>query len=446
MGARGDNLRVRSLLRAIAFIGLVSLVSLAGCSEGGSGNSKTIKIGVDLPLSGDEGQAGNPTLNGVRFFVHQHPVLEGFNVEVSARDDAVKGVHDPKLGAQNFSGLIADPQVMGVVGPFNASVARVAIPLANTAHLAVISPSASNPCLTREPYLPAGLNPTRVAIGCKAAGLPLPADLRPAKINNFFRLATTDDLQGAAAADYGYQNLHLLRVAVLSDREAYGQALASSFRARFTKLGGLVVLYLDYTPSATLDLTSFFQQAKKDGAQAIYFGGVTANKGCSIRAQMAGVFGAGNATPFLGGNGIAEDPACVRDAGSNAAGIYATVPVANPDGVATSKAVIEAFKAEYKNAWDYGAYTILAYDATAVLYDALGGAIKAASGKLPAREDVVAKLAATAAFQGAAGTFGFDAAGDSTHRVVSIFEATGSDPAAPWRYASAVDYSAKLPY
>jgi branched-chain amino acid transport system substrate-binding protein len=435
---------VRSLLRTNACIAAASLLLLTACSIGGSGNSKTIKIGVDLPLSGDEGQAGTPTLNGVRFFVHQHPVLEGFNVEVSARDDAVKGVHDPKLGGRNISDLIADPQVMGVIGPFDSSVARVAIPLANQAHLALISPSTSNPCLTREPYLPAGLNPTRAPISCKAAGLPAPADLRPTKVNSFFRLATTDDLQGAAAADYAYTNLRLVRLAVLSDHEAYGQALAASFRAMFTKLGGLVVAHMDFTPSATLDMTDFFKAAKNEGAQAIYFGGVTANKGCSIRAQMATVFGA--STPYLGGSGIAEDPACVRDAGPNAAGIYATVPAVNPDQVAASKAVIDAFKLEYKNAWDYGAYTILAYDATAVLYDALGRAIKAAGGKLPKREDVVAMLAATTAFQGAAGTFGFDAAGDTTHRVISIYEATSPDPGAPWRWVKEVDYSARLPY
>jgi branched-chain amino acid transport system substrate-binding protein len=433
-------------LRTIALISVACLVLLSGCSAGGSGNSNTIRIGVDLPLSGAEGQAGRPTLNGVRFFVHQHPALEGFKVEVTARDDAVKGVHDPKQGGRNIADLIADPQVLGVIGPFDSSVARVAIPLANQAHLALISPSTSNPCLTREPYLPAGLNPTRAAISCKAAGLPPPGDLRPTNVNNFFRLATTDDLQGAAAADYAYTTLHLLRVAVLSDHEAYGQALASSFRARFTKLGGLVVAYLDFSPSATLDVSNFFKQAKGEGAQGVYFGGVTANKGCAIRSQMAAVFGAGAPPPYLGGSGIAEDPTCVRDAGTNAVGIHATVPSANPDQVAGAKAVIDAFKLEYKNAWDYGAYTVLAYDATAILYDALGRAIKAAGGKLPKREDVVASVAATTAFQGAAGTYGFDAAGDTTHRVVSIYEARSSDPATPWRWVKEVDYSSKLPY
>jgi len=425
-------------------MGVAGLASLAACSGGNSVDGKTIKIGVDLPLSGDEGQAGIPTLNGVRFYINQHPILDGFKVEVSARDDAVKGVHDAKLGAQNFSDLIADPQVMGIVGPFNANVARAAIPLANAAHLAVISPATSNPCLTRDPYLPAGLNPTGTAIGCKAAGFPLPADLRPTKTNNFFRLATTDDLQGAAAADYAFNNLHLLRVGVLSDREVFGQALAAGFRARFTKLGGLVVAYEDFTPSATLDLSPFFKQTKGDGGQAIYFGGITANQGCAIRAQMAAVFGASEAVPYLGGSGIAEDPACVRAAGGNATGIYATVPVADADQVATSQAVIAAFKAQYRNTWDYGAYTILAYDATAILFNAIDRAITDAGGKLPARQTVTSDVALTGT--GADDTFGFNPAGDTIHPVVSIFEATSTDPAAPWRFAGAVDYSAKLPY
>jgi len=435
---------VRVRLRCIAWVGVLSILPLAACSGGDSGPKAGIKIGVDLPLSGAEGLAGIPTLNGVRFFVHQHPVLDGLNVVVDVRDDAVQGIHDPKLGAQNVTAFVNDPLVMGVIGPFDSSVARVAIPLANQAHLAMVSPSASNQCLTKPAFLPSGLSPTRLAVGCNQVGLPLPADLRPTKVNNFFRLATTDDLQGAAAADYGYKNLHLLRVAVLSDHEAYGQALANAFRTRFNKLGGLVVLYQDFAPAANLDLTGFFNQAKKEGAQAIYFGGVTANHVCSIRARMATVFGA--ATPLIGGDGIAEDPACVRDAGTNAAGIYATVPAVDPDQAPSAKAAIAAFKVEYPRTADYGPYTMLAYDATAVLYDALDRAINAAGGKLPAREEVVARLAATTSFQGVTGTVGFDPAGDTVRRVVSIFESTSADPTIPWRWAGAVDYSAQLPY
>src|SRR4029077_21173989 len=167
-GGRGDNLIVRPLLKAVACASALSLLALAACSGGGKAEPM-ITIGVDLPISGDEGQAGAPALNGIRFFVKQHPVLDGFTVGVSAHDDAVKGVHDPKVGAQNVAALIADPHVLGIIGPLDASVARAVIPLANKAGLAMISPSVSNRCLTKDPLLPASLNPTRVDIGCAAA-------------------------------------------------------------------------------------------------------------------------------------------------------------------------------------------------------------------------------------------------------------------------------------
>ena len=440
----GDNLGMRPLLRSVAWLGALALLPLAACSSGGSAPKFGIKIGVDMPLSGAEGRAGTPTLNGVRFFVRQHPVLDGFNVGISALDDATKGVHDARLGAQNITAFINDPLVVGVIGPFDSNVARAAIPVANQAHLAMISPSASDQCLTKPVFVPAGLSTSHQTVRCNDVKLPLPADLRPARVNNFFRLATTNDLQGAAAADYAFKNLHVLRVAALSDHEAYGQALASGFRMRFSNLGGLVVLFRDIVPAANLDLTTFFKQAKKEGVQAIYFGGVAANHGCSIRAQMAVAVGA--AAPYLGGDGIAEDPACVGDAGLSAPGIYATVPAIDPEQAPGAKAAIAAFKAAYPRPSDYGPYTMLAYDATAVLYDAIDKAIKGAAGKLPGRADVVAQLAATRAFAGVTGTFGFDAAGDTTHRIVSIFQSVSPDPSAPWRWAGAVDYSAKLPY
>jgi len=425
-------------------LGILTLLPLAACSSGGAGPKAGIEIGVDLPLSGIEGRAGTPTLNGVQFYVKQHPTLDGFTVAVNARDDAINGVHDAKLGAENITAFVNDPVVLGVIGPFDSAVATAAIPVANQAGLAMISPSASDQCLTKPVFVPAGLSPAHKAVACNEVGLPLPADLRPDKVNTFFRLATTDDLQGAAAADFAYKNLQLLRVAVLSDHEAYGQALADGFRTRFNKLGGLVVVYQDFAPAAGRDLSAFFSQAKSERAGAVYFGGVAANRSCSIRAQAASALGA--AAPFLGGDGIAEDPTCVRDAGAGASGIYATVPAIDPDQAPSAKAAIAAFKAAYPRPTDYGPYTMLAYDAAAVLYDAIDKAIKAAGGKLPSPAEVVAKLAATTVFAGVTGTFGFDSAGDTTNRIVSIFEAQSSDPAAPWPWVGAEDYSTKLPY
>src|SRR5206468_6780548 len=127
--------------------------------------------------------------------------------------------------------------------------ARAGIPVAGQASLAMVSPATSSPCLTRDDYLPAQLNASRSAITCKDAGLPAASDLRPSGVNNFFRLAATDDLQGPAAADFAFKSLHLLRIATVSDGEAYGQALATGFGTRFRAVGGSVTCRLDVPAS-----------------------------------------------------------------------------------------------------------------------------------------------------------------------------------------------------
>jgi branched-chain amino acid transport system substrate-binding protein len=427
---------------------LALLLCAVACSGGGNTPTapKTITIGVDLPLTGPGQRAGQSTLNGVRFFVQRHQVLDGFNITIDARDDAGATSRDPSRGAANLQAFIANPQVLAVIGPFDSNIARAQIPVANRAHLAMVSPTTSSRCLTKEPFLPAGLNPSRSAIACKAAGLPSPADLRPTRINNYFRLSTTDDLQGAAAADYASRGLHLHRVALVSDNEAYGQGLADSFSARFTRLGGTVVASREIDPRNPLDLTNFLEQAKQSGAQGLYYGGSSAGGGCVVRAQMAGVFGAGEATPFFGGDGIALDPTCVRDAGGNAAGIYATVPTLDAEQTATAKPVIQAFHAAFGRSRDFGPFTMAAYDATGAVYDALDRAIKAERGNRPFRDEVVSGLGSPATFQGVTGTFGFDAEGDTSRRTVTIYKPVAATTRMRWTWVETVDYSAALPY
>lgn len=435
-------------LRGMAAACMAFLVAAAACSGAASGPvaAKTITIGVDLPLTGPQERAGQSTLNGVRFFVSRHKTLDGFTIAVDARDDAGASSRDPSRGAANLQAFIANPQVLAMIGPFDSNIARAQIPVANRAHLAMVSPTTSSRCLTKEPFLPARLNPLHTAIACKAAGLPSPGDLRPTKVNNYFRLSTTDDLQGAAAADFASKRLHLHRFALLSDNEVYGQGLADSFAARFTQLGGSVVASQELDPSKPLDVKRFLEQAKQSGAQGLYYGGTSATGDCAVRAQMAGIFAAGEATPFLGGDGIALDPTCIRDAGTNAAGIYATVPTSDAEQIAGARAVIAAFKAEFGRPRDFGPFTMPAYDATGALYEALNRAIKGARGNRPFRDEVVTALSSTTTFQGVMGTIGFDADGDTTLRMVSIYKPLVSGSLKGWVWVETVDYSAALPY
>lgn len=418
-------------------------MAAASCALPGAGGAPPVlRIGVDLPLSGAEAAVAVPALNGVRLYVSQHPTLDGFTVELVVKDDATGGTPEPPLGATNVEAFLADPRLVGMIGPLDAAVARAEIPVAGPASLAMVTPATSSPCLTRDIYLPAALNASRTAITCKDAGLASASDLRPTGINNFFRLSTTDDLQGPAAADFAYSKLHLLRVATVSDGEGYGQALATSFATRFRALGGSIVARLDLAGSA--DVAAFLKRTRADGAQAIYYGGTSANHGCAVRAQMAGVFD--QAAPMLGGDGIAQDPACLADAGPNAAGIYATVPLVDADGVGTAEPVIAAFKAAYPRPADYGLYSVPAYDAAGVLYDAIHRAIALNYGALPPRGNVLSQLSLTSHFYGAIGIFGFDPNGDTTRRALTVFESPAAGGGAPWTEAGRVDYTATPPY
>src|SRR2546421_4763073 len=277
---------------------LLALGAACGSTTSPSAPRLSLSIGVDLPVTGREARAAMPAMNGVRFFVKTHPVLDGFDVVLTTSDDARDGLPNAGAGVSNVQKFIADSAVVAMIGPFDAWVARKEIPIANAAGLAMVSPATSNPCLTRDVFIPALLNPARAPITCQEAGLPAGSELRPAHTNNFFRLTTTDELQGAAAADYLVKNLHLLRAAAISDHEAYGQGLADAFMSRLTALGGTVTGHLDLDP-ARPDAASYLTSMKDAGAQAIYYGGGTPGGGCPLRGQMKASLSVHEATPLL---------------------------------------------------------------------------------------------------------------------------------------------------
>src|SRR6266702_3619119 len=84
-----------------------------GGSSGGGASNGTIKIGVEMPLSGTEGSQGQPILKGVRYAVQKAGgSIKGFQLQVADYDDAVNGTHDPQKGAQNVTAMVGDPKVL----------------------------------------------------------------------------------------------------------------------------------------------------------------------------------------------------------------------------------------------------------------------------------------------------------------------------------------------
>ena len=212
-----------------------------------------------------------------------------------------KNGHDPAQGAQNITALAADSSVMGVVGPFNSSVALAEIPKASAAHLALISPSNTNPCLTA--IVPVCSDPT-IKIDT--------ASLYPAA-HSYFRVIASDVSQGDILGYVAAKSINATKAYVIDDQEAYGRGLALLFEKAFTAAGGTVVASTSL-PGSTTTFATQMSDAQSKGAQVIFFGGTTGN-GCGlVRRDMAA---AGLTIPLLGGDGC-QDTKFITDANSGA--------------------------------------------------------------------------------------------------------------------------------
>ncbi|HEV2359746.1 MAG TPA: branched-chain amino acid ABC transporter substrate-binding protein [bacterium] len=379
--------------RVIALMSVLAVLGFAFAGPGGVGvhpanaaAGRVVKIGVDLPMSGGEAPNGVPTNNGVLLAIEQANKAGGpYTFEEVLKDDAVNGVHDPAQGAKNVQELVADSAVVGIVGNFNSNVGKASIPISNAAGVVQITPSQTNPTLTKGPDAKA---------------------LRT-KPNNYFRICSTDDLQGPVAADYAYKALKARKMAILDDTETYGKGIADEVEKEFKKLGGTVLSH-DGIPKGTQDFHAILTKIKSENPDILFFGGVTTTGGGLVRKQMPDV---GLKAAYEGGDGIVEDE-FLKVAGDTAEGSYGTVAAIDATKIASAKAFLAAYKAKFND--DPGAYSASAYVAAKVIIDA----VKAGG---PDRAKVLAHVRALKGYKSILGTFGFDANGDTTNRVISVY-------------------------
>jgi branched-chain amino acid transport system substrate-binding protein len=402
--------------------------SAAAPAGSSAASGKTITIGVDLPLSGGEFANGDPTKKGIQLAVDQANKaggVGGYTIVLSIKDDAVNGVHNPQQGATNVQTLVADPSVIGIVGPFNSNVGAAEIPITNQAGLLQCSPANTNPGLTKPQY---GALDIRKAF--------------PNRIN-YIRVATTDDIQGLAGAEYAYTDLGKRRAYVVDDTETYGKGLADVFATQFAKLGGTVVKH-DGAPATTTDYTPLLTAVQSQNPDVVYFGGVTATGGGLLRKQMAQV-GMGSLA-FGGGDGIVDGPGGVQGsfitvAGSAAANSFGTIAATHD--IPNASAFSDAYKAAYGA--EPGAYSASAYACTQVILQALAAVASTATSPAALREAVRAYATNPAnKFTTQLGTISFDSNGDTSQHIISFYKTdmTAAGGKGDWVFVRQQDFGA----
>src|SRR5262249_1774272 len=149
-------------------------------------------------------------------------------VHVKYDDVGPSGSFDAQVGANNIRDAVGKASIVGCIGPLNSSVAKAEMPIANQAPLAMISPANTNDTLTKPEFGDTG-------------------KYRPTGKVPYFRVCTTDDIQGPAMADYYFDQLKgangqaVRSVYVLNDLTTYGAGIAKNFAAEFAKKGGTVI-------------------------------------------------------------------------------------------------------------------------------------------------------------------------------------------------------------
>jgi branched-chain amino acid transport system substrate-binding protein len=396
----------RRLTSIVAALALGALAAAGATATAGAAPAqaapKVVKIGVLAPLDAGLTEFGKGIRNSVQVAIDQAnkaDAIPGWEIELVAVNDS----SDPPTGAAGAATLVADPAVIGVVGTYNSGVAQAALPVLAPAHLALVSPGNTLADLTLGPD---AANPVR------------PND-------NYFRLVASDALQAPFLAK-AVRQTGARRVAVVSETKAVSKGLADSFAAAFKKDGGTVAVQ-QVVPDAATDFKDFLDAALPDKPDAIVFGGEY-QVAAVLRKQATA---AGYKGPIVGGDGI-KDAAYITEAGAASKGDLASTVGVPLESLGGAKAFLKAYKkAKFSDPpSDFGPY---AYDAANLIISAAKKILAGPADAIPAdaRAQVVAAIQASHT-KGVSGPISFDAFGDTTHRVFTLYRVDGPKKQLVW--------------
>lgn len=393
----------QSLYAKVAVPVLIGALALSGCgskkedtSGGAGGDKKVVKIGFIAPISGDLAALGLGMENSAKLAIDQankKETVKGWKIEFEPLDDTA----DANTGAQAASKLASENDVVGVIGTLNSSVSLQVQPILGRKSIVQISPANTLPDLTQgKDYL----------------------TTKKRQFDNYFRVSTTDAIQGPFGADYVYNTLKKTTAVTVNDQLAYGVGLTANFERAFTKLGGKI-LSRQKVSKGDKDFASVVSKIKPLKPGVIYYGGQYPEGSLLSKQSKA----AGMTAPLVGGDGLV-DKTYINVAGKAAEGDVATNVGAPTDKLPSAATFVQDYRAAgFKD--DFSAYGAYTYDATNVIIAAMA---KVLEGKTKiddsVRKDIVKAVQETQ-ISGATGDIGFDEFGDNTNRVLTVYVIKG---------------------
>jgi branched-chain amino acid transport system substrate-binding protein len=332
----------------------------------------TIKVAVQAPLSGEQAALGEHIKLGAQLAVEEAGKAFkalGFDLILVPYDDQAK----PEVGVANARNVVADPDVLLLVGHFNSGVALPASEVYKDAMLAMISPANTATEITDRGY------------------------------PNVNRVCGRDDVQGPVGARFAAQDLKLKSVYIIQDKTLYGQGVADNFRSEANKLG-MKVLGYDGTEERA-NFAPMIIPMKAKNPELVYFGGIYHQGGLLLKQMREKGFKAA----FMGPDGL-DSSEMVKITGASVVGSYYTTVAGPPDSYPETAAFAKKFKQRFgKEVESFGMY---GYDAAQVGIKAIEQAIQTDGGKKPSRAEVSAAVRKLKNFKGLTGSITFDNKGD----------------------------------
>lgn len=353
---------------------VVAALGLAGTLLFSTAHAQNIKIAMVIPTTGALTQYGDMVKEGATTAVEMANAAGGVNgkkIELVAVDDAC----EPKQGPV-AANRVVNSKIGYAVGPVCSGAAIAAAPIYNNEGVVVVTPSATSPGLTE------GKN-----------------------YHFIFRTIGRDDQQGPAAAKFIADSVKPKKVAVLHDKQSYGQGIASSVRDDLKKAGVNVVLF-EGINAGDSDYSAVITKLKSAGVDFVYYGGYHPEMGLLLRQASE----QGLKTRFMGPEGVGN-PEVNAIAGPAVEGMLLTLPAdfaSNPKNAA----IVKAFKDNKRD--PSGAFQLSSFAATQVLLDSIK-----AVGDNPAK---VADYMHKTNFDTAIGNIGWDKKGDLKSFDFQIFQ------------------------
>ena len=373
----------RSLLILSMAVAVAWLPATAPLDAQGKG---TIKIATQSPLSGGQAALGEGIKLGTQLAIEKmkgNLEKAGFKVELVPFDDQAK----PDVGVANAKNIIADKDILAVIGHLNSGVAIPSSEVYKEVSLAMISPANTNPTVTDRNY---------------------------ANVN---RVCGRDDVQGVVGAEYAAGSLKGKSVYIIHDKTTYGQGIAEFFKSDAEKKG-LKVLGFEGTEEKS-NFDPIITPLKAKNPDIVYFGGIY-DQGAPFfkQAREKGV-----KSKFLGPDGM-DSSDLTKIGGKSVVGMFYTSAAGPVTAFPKAKQFAEDFKKKFgKNPEPYAAE---AYDATAIALKAIENAAK--GGKAPTREDVSVAVRKVK-HNGITGDIEFDGKGDRKKALYFVMQVANDDPA-----------------